>query len=266
MKHRIFAVVAAALVAFSAQSAWADKLRVATVFSFEPFVSFDSRTGSFKGFDVDLLTLLAKKNGHTVEFAAVPLGAVLQSVQNGIADIGAGALSITPERTAVHLFSDPYYEAGIAMMVPAKDVTIDNLADLRFHKLCVERNSTADELARTLNAPVMQLTSMTEVLLAFSRGSCDVVIGDRPLLEYYAGRAENSKRFKVLPYKLTRESLGFVFAKKRQGLVEGFNRALAEARKNGEYQALVRKWFKPPEKPEASQAAGIPSTSGRDSF
>ena len=247
MKQRFLAGIAAAVLAFCPQLAGADALRVATDFSFEPFVFFDSKAGRFSGFEVDLIQLLASKTGHTVTFAAVPLVAVLQSVRNGTADIGAASISITPERKGMFVFSEPYYESGVGVLVAGgKERKIRSVADLRFHRVCAQSGTTGTEVAKSLRTTSLRLfSSIHEALVTFSGGGCDAVIGDWPMLAHYADQPDTPKQCEVLPEKLTSEPLGFVFSRKHPNLVHEFNRALAEARESGEYQALVDKWFPP---------------------
>jgi polar amino acid transport system substrate-binding protein len=76
--------------------------------------------GQWKGFSVDLWNAIAQKNKWQFEW--VPMETVpqtLDALQNGKADVGVGALSITEEREKILDFSHPFFESGLQIITTA---------------------------------------------------------------------------------------------------------------------------------------------------
>lgn len=73
------------------------------------------------GFTIDLWNEIAERLGWTTNYVEVPsLPAQLDAVSAGRADLAAGAVSITAEREAHFDFSQPYLDAGLQIIVPAR--------------------------------------------------------------------------------------------------------------------------------------------------
>ena len=118
MLNRIFFVLAA-LVVFAAQQAAAQSLNVTTV-TRPPFSMTDQ--GAETGFSMDLLDALAKSQGMDVTINRVDqFQEMLNAVQTGSADMAIANISITAAREAKMDFSQPIFEAGLQIMVPAGD-------------------------------------------------------------------------------------------------------------------------------------------------
>ena len=75
-------------------------------------------------------------------------------------------------------------------------------------------------------------------------GGCRAVLNDKPVNGYFMAKSNKSKRYHhVTDESLKAEEFGFAVSKERPELLEKLNKALREARKNGEYQALYTKYF-----------------------
>ncbi len=82
-----------------------------------PFVMMDGQVKS--GFTIDLLDEIAKHTGWTYTYITESnVQALLQTVADGRAEIGASAVSITGERTKRFDFSQPILNAGLQIMAP----------------------------------------------------------------------------------------------------------------------------------------------------
>ena len=94
MKIKIAVVLLAALLAHT--SAAAEKIRV-VVKPAEPFAFEEG--GVLKGYSIDLWKAVAAASGLAFETRVVEtVQELLEAVQTGAADVGVGAISITPYR------------------------------------------------------------------------------------------------------------------------------------------------------------------------
>ena len=118
MKTRsILPCLAAAMLCLSSSFA-ADKLRV-VVKPAEPF-AFE-QGGVLMGYSVDLWKKAAADAGLVFETRVVDtVPELLEAVEDGSADVGVGAISITPDREAVLDFSHPFFKSGLQVMARAK--------------------------------------------------------------------------------------------------------------------------------------------------
>ncbi len=95
------------------------KLTVCTHLAYRPFQYLDTDNTTIIGFDVDLADVVAKKLGVTqkivdIDFGQITSGAVFAAKK---CDMGAAAITITPERNAAAPFSVGYFAATQALLV-----------------------------------------------------------------------------------------------------------------------------------------------------
>ncbi len=86
--------------------------------SLEP-MSYVGKNGRSKGFDIEMILLIAKKLDMHVEFRSMEFSAVMASVESGKAAIGAGSIIVTDERREAADFVE-YYPAAFELVVRSK--------------------------------------------------------------------------------------------------------------------------------------------------
>jgi len=92
-------------------------VRVAACDTLEP-LSYVGGDGKLKGFDLEVLLMMARALDVRVEFTGMELPAILASVQSGKADIGIGSIIVTEERAQAADFLE-YYPAAFVLVVRA---------------------------------------------------------------------------------------------------------------------------------------------------
>ncbi len=122
MKHWMTAIAAGALslgmaVGATAQSALNEildsgVLKVGTTGDWNPMSVRDPASNSYKGFDIDVMTELAKDMGVEVEFVPTDWKTLVNGVVSGKYHI-TGSASISPSRAKVAGFTDSYLMAVI---------------------------------------------------------------------------------------------------------------------------------------------------------
>ncbi len=117
-KHLLsFALLVACCSALLGQTTTAP-LRV-VVKPAEPF-AFE-QGGVLMGYSVDLWKKAAADAGFTFETRVVDtVPELLEAVQTGAADVGVGAISMTPDREAALDFSHPFFKSGLQVMARSK--------------------------------------------------------------------------------------------------------------------------------------------------
>lgn len=111
----LFALVAALFLLASAAPSHAEKIKIVTR-NIEPF-SFEQH-GRRVGFAMELWDQIAREVGLEFEVQTANTAAeIIDALKNKTADAGVGALSVTAEREQIIDFSQPFYEAGLQVMV-----------------------------------------------------------------------------------------------------------------------------------------------------
>lgn len=91
-------------------------LRFGTAAVVEPF-TFVAGGGQVSGFDVELAHRVARRLGMKLEIVDMDFGTMIPSLIAGKVDLIAACITITAERAKSVLFSEPYYDGGIAAVV-----------------------------------------------------------------------------------------------------------------------------------------------------
>ena len=221
------------------------KLTICTHLPYKPFQYKDGT--EVVGFDVDLLDLLAKDLGleHEVvniEWAQVTSGAAFQAKK---CDVGMGAMTITESRKAAISITDPYMDAT-QVLLTKKDAPYKSLEDLKGKKVGVQADTTgkdfATEQAKKIGFEVVVFNDLALQENNVKSGRVDAGINDNGVL--YDFVKENPDTAVVAEFD-TGEQYGFGALKDGSGpkLVEKFNTLLAQAKSDGKYNEIYKKWF-----------------------
>jgi len=128
-------------------------LRVATDPAYPPQSLYDAATGTWKGFDVDVATEIAKRLGVKIRWVTPAWDVVTAGRWNDGWDLSVGSMAITAQRAQLLDFSAPYSyaPAGLAVRSGSSISTIPQLAG-KTVGVC-GGCATASYLERTLDIP-----------------------------------------------------------------------------------------------------------------
>jgi polar amino acid transport system substrate-binding protein len=251
-----------ALVLAPAPTTGPPRLLLGTNTPFPPFEYYNNSTGKrlLVGFDIELIQTLVTRIGYTYEWRDyTDFTALLLAVGSNGVDIAIGAITESgptgAQRNASMHFTNPYYVSNQGVLKRASDTknycaatTVCTASDLNKTGLRIAAQLlTTSEFWVEGNAPAATLAlygSVTQVLQALSSGSADIVVIDKPAAD---GIAKANPAFKVQGVILTNELYGFAVPRGPPddplGLIPRLNAALATARSDGTYDALIKKYF-----------------------
>jgi len=119
-------------------------LKVGTSADYPPFESVDAN-GNKVGFDVDLMTEIAKRLDVKLEWVDMPFDSLIAAVQEGKIDASISAFNYSEERDKTIDFSDAYYTSEDAFTVAdGFAVTIAKPEDVAKFKVGVQTGTTQD--------------------------------------------------------------------------------------------------------------------------
>ena len=218
-------------------------LTVCSDVPYPPFEDFDkgSPTG-FKGFDIDIVSQIAKG----MDLKLVVKDSAFDPLQSGLAlnsgqcDIGASAMTITPDREKNLDFSDGYYDSKQSLLVPTGS-DIKSIDDLTGKKVGVQQGTTGKSYTEE-NAPdadIVTFPSDAEMYQAIKAGQVDALLQDLPV------NVEHAKDggFQIVQEFSTDEQYGLAIKKGNTALVSDVDEQLTKMRSDGVYDKLYNKYF-----------------------
>jgi ABC-type amino acid transport substrate-binding protein len=224
-----------------------DKITVASNIAYPPFEY--SAKGQPKGFDIDLMNEIGKRAGFEVEYENVRFDSILRGLDADLFDAAISAMTITKERQKQVDFSDPYFDADQALLVPSSSEVqyIDDLAD---EPVGVQAGSTGQIKAEELRddeqiGEIKPYRTIGGALTGLEEDEVEGVIYDLSAAHGKIEERDGEIRF-VEPVS-TGEQYGIAFPKDSP-LVDPVNQALLEIKDDGTYEKLYEKWIgMPPE-------------------
>lgn len=237
---KFFKFAAAAVFALSAHTAQAEELIVATDTAFVPFEF--KKDGKYTGFDIDMWDAIAKELNVSYKLQPMDFAGIIPALQTNQVDAALAGITIKPSRQEVIDFSDGYYDSGLLLMVAA-DSDITGLDDLKGKSMAVKTGtSTADFAEENLKeTELRKFPNIDNAYLELRSGRVDAAMHDTPNVQYYIATAGNGQVKAVGKQQMAHEyGIGFPKGSK---WVAPVNKALANMKKDGRYDAIYKKWF-----------------------
>ncbi|MBM3665389.1 MAG: amino acid ABC transporter substrate-binding protein [Actinobacteria bacterium] len=246
MRRPVFALVAIAAAGTAlagASAATAQVPRVVTALTIAGNGPFDIRQGGkLTGFDIQMVNQAAEIAGiRDVTWRVVPFDSLLDQVQNGAAMMGASSITITPQRAGQVTFGSPYLQANMGIVTRRGTTGITGRASLKGQTIGVLEGSTAVPVAQGIQgAKVLQYTTMPATYKALLDAKVNAVINDYGQSRWYV--THNANKFRYAGIVPVDQQYGLAFNDDQDALRVAMNRALAKMKRNGQYQALLKKW------------------------
>lgn len=218
-------------------------LTVCSDVPYAPFEDFDKSSPiGFKGFDVDMVSAIAKDLGLKLkildqDFDGLQSGLTLNS---GTCDLVASALTITADRAKNLDFTDGYYNSAQSLLVPDGS-SIKSIADLNGKKVGVQKGTTGETYTKenAKGATPVSFPSDAEMFSALKAGQVDALLQDLPVnLEH-----QKAGGFTVVETYKTDENYGFAAKKGNDALVKAVDGALAKMKSDGSAETIYNKYF-----------------------
>jgi polar amino acid transport system substrate-binding protein len=213
-----------------------------TVGSDIPYPPFEQgKSGSYTGFDVELMEAIGEKIGREPEFQDTSFETIFRDVGQGKFEAVISAATITPEREKEVAFSDPYYLSEQAILVK-EGSEVGGLEDLEGKTVGAQQGTTGLELGKE-KANAGELRPYPEgpdAINALKAGTVEAVIIDQPVAQ---NAVEEEGGVEISESVPTEETYGIAVAKDNTELLKEINEGLAEVISDGTYKTIYEKWF-----------------------
>jgi polar amino acid transport system substrate-binding protein len=215
-----------------------------------PFPPFEiGQPPNISGYDIDVMNAVAEQLGLTPEYQDTSFDTIFRDVASGQFDIAAAASTITPGRQKTVDFSDPYYEAQQALLVP-EGSDIASVDDLSGKIVGAQDGTTGETYANdeTDASEVRGFPEGPDATSALITGQVEAVIIDQPVAVDAVEKQGGVEIAQEIP---THELYGYAMSKDNPDLVEAVNQALQALKDDGTIADLYQQYFPGTEPPES---------------
>jgi polar amino acid transport system substrate-binding protein len=216
------------------------KIIVGTEGDFPPF---NFREGNkLTGFEVELMELMAKKMGVTVEWKSMTFDALLPGLGKDSFDLVIASHGITEERAKTVTFANPHYCSG--GVIVAKDPKLRTGRDLEGKMVAVQTGSSYLEAVKKLSGlkGMKEFVKDADGSAALFSDQVDAWVTDR-FVAASALRATPNSGARSQGF-LFIEKIASAAAKGNTSVLSAYNKALADVMADGSYTALAKRYFK----------------------
>ena len=244
----MLAIVCAAAMTGCGNAAKADTnttngtLVVGTNAAFPPF-EYVGDDGEPDGFDMALIKAVGEKIGMDVQIQDMEFDSLVSSIGSKI-DVAIAGMTVTEERQKTVDFSESYYEAVQAVIVP-KDSAIANADDLKNLTIGVQLGTTGEFIADEIEGVnVSAYNKAVDAVNDLINGRLDCVIVDKNPAEVFG--TQYSDKVNVLPgtdFDFEPEFYAIALPKGNTELANKINTAIQELKADGTYDNLVKEYI-----------------------
>lgn len=268
MKKRILAVVLSALMllplaAFATSDATATPapidvsglkliqpgvLSVGMEIGYPPFEDFAEDGTTPVGYDIDFAKALGEKLGLTVNFVNTAWDGIFQGIGVNY-DCVISAVTITNDRKATMLFSEPYINNYQAVVVrPDFAKTITSFMDLDGMAIAVQKETTSDILMSdyvttgSIKCTISANEKVTTCFTQLTNGEVDAVVVDSTVADGYLASNPGSY-VKAFQDESEPEQFGVAMALDNTAMQTAVNAAIAQLTDEGFFDSNYEYWF-----------------------
>jgi polar amino acid transport system substrate-binding protein len=204
----------------------------------------DPATGTFAGFDIDIVHAIAKDilgDPDAVQFLTVPTDQRIPAIQQHKVDMVVRTMTVNCDRTRQVAFSTAYFGAGQQILV-ANGSQVTGFDDsLKGRTVCTASGSTGEAKLRQdpHGATVLTVDNQLDCLVRLQLGLADAVFTDNALA---AGQAAQDPSVRLVGQPVTQEPYGVAMNLGDSDLVRRVNSVLEAYRSGGADSPWMRSY------------------------
>ena len=220
-------------------------LTVVAELGFQPFEYFEGNSTTPVGFDVDLITEIAKRLNLEVTYLPnQKFDTLVPTIkQGGKADVAIAGITITDDRSQEVDFTTSYLDSNQSLVVKSGSTETEQTLNDASKKVVVQTGTSGEDWAKE-NLPKATIVSVDDVAAAMAgvqTGLYDAMVIDLPVASNLISTSYSDLTIaKEIP---TGEQYGIAVSKDNPALTEAINKVLADMEKDGTMTALKTKWF-----------------------
>ena len=242
LKHALASVAVVAATLTAPFSMAADKIRIATEGAYAPF-NFIDESGKLKGFDVDIANALCEQMKADCTIVAQDWDGIIPGLMARKYDAIIASMSITPERSRVVDFTDPYYSNSLIFVAPKKSKFSPDMVSgkaIGAQRATIAGQYLEDNLGDKVSVKLYD--TQDNAYLDLASGRLDAIVSDQ-LPAYDWLRSESGQAFEFKGEKIDIDDKIGIAVRKNDKLRQKMNKALTEILEIGTYDRINAKYF-----------------------
>ena len=222
-------------------------IKVGMTGDYLPMSFLNEDTGTYSGFDVELVEALADELGVDIEYVKTTWPTLLEDTLAGKFDLAICGITITEDRKQKALMSDGYLGNGKTILIRKEDVDkYKTLEDINRKEVVVMENpgGTNERFVRA-NLPDVTLIihdKNAEIPTLIAQGEADVMITEILEAGYYV-QIDDRLAAPLINEPFTRGELGFLMPKSHTRLLEFTNKFIEKEKASGFIDMLANKYI-----------------------
>jgi len=217
------------------------KLVIGTEGTYSPF-TFHDQSGKLTGYDVDVVTEVAKRLGVEPEFQETQWDAMFAGLDSKRFDVIANQVGIRPDRQEKYDFSKPYSISRAVLVTHKDNTTVKDFKDIKGLKAGQSMTSNYADLARASEAEIVGVDNFNQAIDLIAQKRVDVVINDNlSVLDFLKHKPDTP--IKVVAKNEQGQPTGFMYRKGSTELADAMNKVLDEMQQDGTLKTISEKWF-----------------------
>ncbi len=216
---------------------------------FYPYTIYDSKTDTFSGIDVDILTEIYGRKGYEVRYRNVTFASALRLIRKGHADI-IPTLIKNKQREEYMYFSEPYREANRDIFLTCIDsgVQINSSEDLEKYTIGIVKGYTYTGILMDNNRIKKDISVNEDILFTkLLKNQIDAIILNDTVLEDSTKKYDLEGKVSVQKFSILDQELGrrmaFTKVENSKHLVELFNEGFKKLSKDGTLDKIYKKYL-----------------------
>ncbi|MBT4962954.1 MAG: amino acid ABC transporter substrate-binding protein [Francisellaceae bacterium] len=213
-----------------------EKLIVGVSPDYPPFEF--SRSNKIEGYDIDLVTEIAKQMNKDLEIKDMEFNALIPSLTTNKIDIAISGLTINESRIKNIDFSIPYFKVKLAALSKPNFI-IMKIEDLAGKSIGVQTGSSFEQYAKTLNnVTIISQSNNLQLIQELLIGRVDAVFCENSQAD------EFTKQYNIQQVILdgALDSEYAMAFKKNNEIQEKINSIIKQLKENGFLEQLEAKW------------------------
>ncbi|POH71779.1 ABC transporter substrate-binding protein [Arthrobacter glacialis] len=216
-------------------------LTVGTLSDAPPNIFID-KSGTFTGYDNELLLTMAGKLKLKVEFKSTDFAALLSQVANKQFDVGSSSISTTDARRKTVGFTNGY-DFGYMAVVAKTDAAIKGFKDLKAGtRIAVVQGTVQDDyVTNTLKLEPVRFSDYNTAYANLKNGQVDAWVAPS---QQASGQVKPGDGTVIAESVVnTQNFMAYGVNKENQQLIDALNSALDAIIADGTWSKLARQWY-----------------------
>lgn len=220
-----------------------ETLRVGMSGGYFPFTFV--RQDELQGFEVDVMNAVGEEAGLEIEFETMSFSGLIGALEAERIDTIANQITITPEREAKFIFTQPYVVDGAQVVTREGNSEIEGIEDLSGKTVAVNLGSNFEQLLRDLpNADEIDIrTYESNIEQDTALGRVDAFVMDRVSSAQVIAESPLPLELAGAPFSEIRNALPFRSDEAGQAMRDRVDAALTSLQEDGTLTEISHKWF-----------------------